>query len=101
MHFTTLMNFCHFSGVLTTYVTWTMTQGNRSKYSQISFITARFIRLTPQLFIFVWLTFLIPLISSGPIWHETVDTFIESCYENWWVTLLYIQNYVNIDAAVS
>ena len=88
------------SGVLTTYITWTITKGNPKKFSLFGFIIARIIRLSPQLYIFVWLTFLLPLISSGPVWHETIDPMINNCYKNWWATILYMQNYVNCDETV-
>ncbi|CAG2113548.1 unnamed protein product [Medioppia subpectinata] len=38
-----------------------------------TFFLIRYLRITPQLAVFMLITFLIPLIGSGPIWHEFVD----------------------------
>ena len=82
----------HCSGMLTSFITFQYTGGRISQFSTIGFIVARWLRLTPQLLIFILITFLLPLIGSGPIWKETVSPIIETCSTNWWMNLLYVQN---------
>jgi len=89
-----------FSGLLTTYITFSVTKGDKKKFSTIGYLLTRYLRLTPQFLIFILFTFLIPLTSSGPLWHETIDPIINKCYKNWWISLLYLQNYFNVDQMV-
>lgn len=34
-------------------------------------------------------------VSNGPIWDLTKMAAIDFCEENWWSSLLFVQNYVN------
>lgn len=38
--------------------------------------------------------------GNGPIWKPVILTEVESCRKNWWLNLLYLQNYVNVDEMV-
>lgn len=78
--------------MLTSFITFHYTKGELKHFSTIGFLLSRFLRLTPQLFIFILLTFLIPLLGSGPLWTETMRPIIDNCYQNWWRNLFYIQN---------
>jgi hypothetical protein len=57
-------------------------------------------RLTPQLAIFLLLNFLLPLMASGPVWRELTDTLMDKCYKNWWLNILYLQNFINVKEMV-
>lgn len=55
-----------------------------------------FCRTTPSLaiMILVYATWYIK-IGDGPLWNRTVAPWKQFCVENWWSTLLYINNYYN------
>ncbi len=80
---------------MTSYITLKHTEGNESKFSKIGFLVSRFIRLTPQLAIFILLTTLLPLLGSGPVWNQQIYTFVNRCYANWWQNLIYLQNFID------
>ena len=88
--------FLNYRGMLTSLMTLQYTASKLSRFSSVGFILTRFLRLTPQLSIFMLLTFLLPLggWASGPIWSETIGPLMENCSTNWWWNLLYIQNWL-------
>lgn len=92
--------FFFMSGLLTTYSTWKVVPSKKSFNSWL-FILARYWRVTPTFFATIILTFLVPLLSSGPTWHEMVDPVVEGCQSNWWINLLYLHNWFNMDNIVS
>ena len=79
--------------MLTSYITWHLTGGKWKNFSIIGFIVIRYCRLTPQIIVFILLTFLIPLVNDGPLWNRIVVRQVSKCYDTWWANLLYIQNY--------
>ncbi|GFY53416.1 nose resistant to fluoxetine protein 6 [Trichonephila inaurata madagascariensis] len=38
-----------------------------------------------------------PILGSGPIYYDTIGGFVDDCYKNWWINLLFINNFVNAD----
>jgi hypothetical protein len=44
---------------------------------------------------------LLKYMGSGPQWPLVDQTLQQFCANNWWVALLYIQNYVNITDMVN
>lgn len=90
------------SGLLTSYITWAATDGGqRTKFNTFVFVISRYLRLTPGLAFSICFVFLLPRFGSGPLWRETVGPIVDGCRENWWVNLLYLQNYVNAERIVS
>jgi peptidoglycan/LPS O-acetylase OafA/YrhL len=75
-------------------------QGKYENFNKIGFLFSRFLRLTPQLAIFMLLTTLILIFGSGPVWKQEVLTQVNNCYYNWWQNLLYLQTYLNVDNMV-
>ncbi|CAN7937042.1 unnamed protein product, partial [Ixodes hexagonus] len=37
---------------------------------------------------------LLPIIGSGPMWKETMDTVASNCKSNWWLNILFVNNLV-------
>lgn len=62
----------------------------------------RYLRLTPLIaFMILFLMSFFKYMGSGPFWNIFMDApTIKSCEDNWWKTLLYIQNYVTPDKMV-
>ncbi|XP_055610780.1 nose resistant to fluoxetine protein 6-like [Uranotaenia lowii] len=58
----------------------------------------RYTRLTP-VYAYVLLLYLVwqPTMLDGPLWPRGVNTDQYYCKENWWLNLLYVNNYVKPD----
>ncbi|XP_039295304.1 nose resistant to fluoxetine protein 6 isoform X2 [Nilaparvata lugens] len=58
----------------------------------------RYIRLTPVYIVLLafYCTMFIKM-GDGPLWVEKVGKEMSRCQTTWWVNLLYINNYVNVD----
>ncbi|KAK4876116.1 hypothetical protein RN001_012538 [Aquatica leii] len=83
------------SGMLVSY-NYLNFREKRLKFNILSYYIARILRLSPALFAIVLLNgTLMRHMGSGPIWPLMKNTLlVNNCRENWWTTLLYIQNYV-------
>ncbi|KAF2900220.1 hypothetical protein ILUMI_05972 [Ignelater luminosus] len=81
-------------GVVLAY-TFLIASENGVRFNVIFYYIHRYLRLTPLIAVIVgiYLTIL-KHFGSGPIWPNTIDFhLITSCEQNWWRTLLYIQNF--------
>ncbi|RWS05338.1 Nose resistant to fluoxetine protein 6-like protein, partial [Dinothrombium tinctorium] len=83
------------SGLLTSYVTWSTVGGDYTNFSSVWYLLSRYFRLTPGLLAAIGGTLFLPLFGSGPLWHEIIDPVVNGCKTNWWVNLLFLQNYIN------
>ena len=59
-------------------------------------------RLTPAYAVMValeasWFSHL----GNGPMWNRLVGTETENCRQNWWINLIYLNNYINLSKTVS
>lgn len=62
----------------------------------------RFLRLTPLLAAAILISLsILQYATSGPRWPILLHTTRSMCEENWWKTLLYVQNYVSSEKIVS
>ncbi|GLV35418.1 uncharacterized protein CBL_01432 [Carabus blaptoides fortunei] len=68
------------------------------KFNVFKFWIRKYIKLAPLMAVVVlmYATILIR-IGSGPIWPLVLNPMKENCQKYWWTSLLYIQNYYNID----
>ncbi|XP_074030278.1 nose resistant to fluoxetine protein 6 isoform X2 [Leptinotarsa decemlineata] len=84
-------------GVLVTYVFF-KEKRNEKKFNILKHYFHRYIRLTPSLAgaVLVSAT-LLRYMGSGPKWGYIINGFENNCKDYWWSTLLYIQNYVNVN----
>ena len=41
------------------------------------------------------ISFLWPLIGSGPVFKSQTGELLEACYNSWWKNLLYINNFAS------
>ena len=86
----------HFhSGILTSYITWNLTNGVLKNFSIIGYMIIKYCKLTPQIIVFILLTLLLPFLNDGPLWNRIIIGEVNNCYDKWWTNLLYVQNYYN------
>lgn len=59
-------------------------------------------RLTPvyAVIIFFFATLQYKM-GSGPLWESFIGTDKQNCQKTWWISLLYLNNYVETDKTVS
>ncbi|GIY23137.1 nose resistant to fluoxetine protein 6 [Caerostris darwini] len=85
--------FFFISAVLLSYLTL---QGasKHGYYSIPRLFFRRLIRILPTYTMVISATFILPHLGSGPFWNETVDPVVDSCKQNWWTNLLFINNFI-------
>ena len=89
------------SGLLTSYVTIKYTNGEYRNFKSSSYFLLRYLRLTPQLGVFLLLTSLLPPLFDGPLWQGYMSKLTDRCYTRWWLNVLYLQNIIDIENIVS
>lgn len=90
------------SGLVMTYV-YFVAMKKGVKFNIFLYYFHRYLRLTPAIIgvILVHMS-IVKYFGSGPLWPQTFKYVIEEpCNKGWWEPLLYIQNYVNVNDAVS
>lgn len=70
-------------------------------FSAFTLTLIRYLRLTPPYAVTIAIAFVFPLISNGPLWRETTEPIVNSCYTSWWTNLFYINNFHMTDKLVS
>ncbi|XP_046748460.1 nose resistant to fluoxetine protein 6-like isoform X2 [Diprion similis] len=66
------------------------------------FYLHRYLRLTPCLaFVMLFTSFLARWNGNNPLGGQFVATSVENCHDNWWVNLLYLQNFLNKEKMVN
>lgn len=88
------------SGLLMTYRG--LAKNGKIKIGYLSFLLFRWLRYTPLLVGALALTVTLELFGSGPLFHADQLSFnLDRCYQYWWANLLYVQNFLPLDANVS
>ncbi|XP_072946245.1 O-acyltransferase like protein-like [Epargyreus clarus] len=64
-------------------------------FSLLKFIVKRYLRLIWPLVVVLFIGFKFLHIPRGPVKSEIFGKELEACNQNWWTTLLMIQNYVD------
>lgn len=89
------------SGLLTTYVTWTITRGQYQRFNKFAFLISRYLRLTPQVMLVTLIFIIFPMMGDGPYWRGLVQKESDNCKNSWWVSALYLQAFIKQDQIVS
>lgn len=93
--------FFFISGLLTIYTFWRrISDCKEGTFPWFSLTVMRYLRLTPAYAAVIAVAVVFPLLSSGPLWSETIDAVAEPCYESWWANLLYVNNFVKTEKLV-
>ncbi|OTF79952.1 hypothetical protein BLA29_012153 [Euroglyphus maynei] len=92
--------FFYISGMLTSYSALKYTGGDYRNLNKITYLLLRYLRLTPQLILFMLFMTLLPSMFDGPIWSPLMKSISNQCSKTWWHNLIYIQNLIDIDNMV-
>ncbi|XP_003396151.2 nose resistant to fluoxetine protein 6 isoform X1 [Bombus terrestris] len=86
------------SGVLMAYTVLRKSEKNSQGYFDvIGLYLHRYLRLTPAYAMMIgFYATLFYKIGSGPYWDQWVGANRDYCQENWWINLLYLNNYINL-----
>lgn len=60
-----------------------------------------FSRITPCLVVMIMIHIVMRDFGSGPMWNRVTQYFTKPCEQNWWSTIMYVQNYVHPMSDVS
>lgn len=89
--------FFFIGGLLVCYVTVKLVRDAHKPFNLILYVFHRLFRLLPVYIMVIVFIYLAPVMGSGPIYHDTVDGFVEACYKNWWTNILFVNNFINTD----
>ena len=81
--------------MLTTYTNFQRMAKNEGQINVLQQILNRFFRFWPTVAMTVMLMFIIPSTMSGPLWKEYFDVQVDKCYNKWWATLTFINNWLD------
>ena len=68
-----------------------------SDFNPLLWLLMRYLRLTPAYASIIGLSILMPALGSGPYWAETVGQLGPACRANWWLNMLYLNNFLETD----
>ena len=71
------------------------------RFDWFAFLLFRWLRYTPALLGLILFYFLLPLLSSGPIYRESIQALTLPCERFWWRNLFYFNNFYDATGNVS
>ncbi|XP_022256411.1 nose resistant to fluoxetine protein 6-like [Limulus polyphemus] len=92
--FVSVDTFFFVSGFLVVYTTFQSVKKVNGRFSIPVFLMHRYLRLAPTLLMVSAILIVIPLLGSGPIWHETVDHLAEDCKKWLWTNAIFLNNFI-------
>ncbi|XP_017766098.1 PREDICTED: nose resistant to fluoxetine protein 6-like [Eufriesea mexicana] len=86
------------SGVLMAYTALIKNEkSSRGHFDVVGLYLHRYLRLTPAYAMMIgFYATLLYKVSSGPHWDQWVGANRDYCRENWWINLLYLNNYIHL-----
>ncbi|KAF4521468.1 hypothetical protein B566_EDAN001765 [Ephemera danica] len=89
--------FFFMAGLLTCYI-FMMESDKGRPFKPLRYLAMRYLRLTPALLVCVlFLMYIVMHVTNGPQWGTATKPMADTCRDNWWLTLLYVNNYANFD----
>lgn len=86
--------FFFLGGVVLIFVALPMLQKHKGKFNYFIYAVHRWVRLTPAMIGVICFITVMPALGSGPYWKQEMTWQSEGCQKNWWMNLLYINNWV-------
>ncbi|XP_013785865.1 nose resistant to fluoxetine protein 6-like [Limulus polyphemus] len=88
-------SFFFLSGLVLVYTTMKKLNGKNGRLNLVRYVIHRYLRLTLPMMLVISLMFILPLISSGPLWNNAVESQIQRCRNTWWANMFYFSNFLN------
>ncbi|GFX14353.1 hypothetical protein TNCV_1768471 [Trichonephila clavipes] len=82
--------------MLVCYLTIKRVKIEKKKFHLGLFILHRLWRLIPSYYFILLCATLVPLMSSGPLFHDTMLNSIYPCFKYWWRNVLFINNFYDM-----
>ncbi|XP_076316317.1 nose resistant to fluoxetine protein 6-like isoform X2 [Tachypleus tridentatus] len=92
--FLSVDTFFFLSGFLVMYTTMESVKKTNGRFSVPIFLLHRYIRLTPTFMIVTASVLLLPLLGSGPVWHDVLDEQVDMCKKWWWKNVAFVNNFI-------
>lgn len=93
--------FIMLSGILTTY-SFIIKLQRTNRINILEEYISRLMRIVPTLVALIaFCTFILPYMSTGPLWNLVVTQHANICKQYWWRNLLFIHNYFGFKDMVS
>nr|XP_018899950.1 PREDICTED: nose resistant to fluoxetine protein 6-like [Bemisia tabaci] len=74
------------------------TLSKKKRVNLLMIYVYRWLRIVPLYALIIALyTFVMPNLGDGPLWNRFVEREVNYCRKNWWLNLLFINNYVHAD----
>jgi len=86
--------FFFLGGVVLIFVALPMLQKHKGKFNYFIYAVHRWVRLTPAMIGVICFITIMPALGTGPYWKQEMTWQSEGCQKNWWMNLLYINNWV-------
>ena len=86
--------FFFLGGVVLIYVALPMLRKHKGKFNYFIYAIHRWVRLTPAMLGSICFITIMPALGKGPYWKQEMTWQSEGCQKNWWMNLLYINNWV-------
>lgn len=87
--------FFFLSGFLTCHYIY-MELEKRKTLNLLPIIINRWVRIVPvYMFVIAIYAWVLPYTGDGPLWKTRIGVESERCVSNWWVNLLFLNNYIN------
>ncbi|PRD35853.1 UNVERIFIED_CONTAM: nrf-6 [Trichonephila clavipes] len=88
--------FLFMGGMLLSYFTIKHVKIDKKRFDIGGFILHRLWRIMPVYYFIILFGCLVPLMGSGPMFHETMVDSIYPCFQYWWRNILFINNYYHM-----
>jgi hypothetical protein len=86
--------FFFLGGVVLIFVALPMLHKHKGKFNYFIYAIHRWVRLTPAMIGVICFITIMPALGTGPYWKQEMTWQSEGCQKNWWMNLLYINNWV-------
>ncbi|KAL5284199.1 hypothetical protein ACFFRR_006463, partial [Megaselia abdita] len=95
-------SFFFLSGLLLSWVGIKEIEKSKGRLNVPLMYFHRYLRLTPMLgFVMLFVVSLLKFMGNGPVWDDFLEGAASNCKANWWMNLLYIENYATQKACLA
>ncbi|GFT13903.1 nose resistant to fluoxetine protein 6 [Nephila pilipes] len=85
--------FLFMAGMLVCYFTVKLVKIQKKKFHFGLFVLHRLWRIIPVYYFILLCATLVPLMGSGPAFHDVMSKFVYPCFRYWWRNALFIHNF--------